>query len=197
MNSIQYVPTLLDSKPDGIKESKNRFEKNKAAFTVFYAWIVAFFIMEPLTSLLLFNDKKSPTFLTLITDFSYASIPFIKSMYIYKNVFKNVYFPEKMQDIPLFISIYVALQLVLDAIFLITMAKTRSVSYPLQNLLSRYDGVTKMSHSVNVTTYGIIWIFLTYLVYTKLQPLDTISIIIASLFLMLLLEYPDKAFTTK
>jgi hypothetical protein len=187
MNQLQYFPTLLD-KPDQQNASKE-------AFTIFYAWIVAFFIMEPLTSLLIFKDKKQPTFLTLITDFAYASVPLLKSMYLYKHFTKDSFFPHRLEDLPLFISFYVSLQMILDGLFLFTLSRTGTIKYPLRSLLMKYDGVTKMSHSVSVTTYGIIWIYLTFLVYTKLKPIDTISIIIASLFLMLLLEYPQKQFT--
>lgn len=190
MDKIAYVQTIIEPQHES---EKNMEKKDLTVFFVFFSWLTSFFIMEPLTSLLLLDDDTNPTLLTLFTDFTYASIPFLKSIYVYKHIFKmKTFFPSSLSDLPLFISIYVTLQTVLDIIYLVSTQKL-NLQYPLQDIFQRYSSITKVSHSVSTSIYGIIWISLTFLVYTKFRPLDCIAAMIASLFLMLLLSYPDNS----
>jgi len=162
-----------------------------SVFRIFFSWIVGYVVLEPLTGLLILR-KRNMTPLSLLTDFVYASIPFLKAIYVYKHIFKKPeYFPTDIRDFRLFLAIYVTLLLLLDILF---MGLTRGTDfrYPLQDLLERYNKNTKTAHIVHFATYGMIWSFITFFVYTKLHALDGIAIIIGSLFLILLLSYPEN-----
>ncbi len=158
---------------------------------IFFSWIVGFSVIETFLSLLPVS-RNSLSFLQLMTDFAYTSIPFLKTLYIYKHVFKkSEYFPSKSEDLPIFVSIFVIIQVVLDSMFLYASQKI-SFNFPIKQILQRYDSVTSLAHSARVTTYGIIWIMITFFVYTKFKTLDGISTIVGALFILLLREYPDR-----
>lgn len=166
------------------------------AWRVFGAWLAAFFLMEPLTSLLILNDGNKTTMLSLMTDFVYGSISFIHAVYVYKHLLKKEdYFPKKVVDLPLFISVYATIQFALDMIWLFMTKRNTKFEYPLQNLFQRYEKVKKISHSVNVITYGLVWVNITYFFYNCLRPLEWISTIIGSFFILLLLHHKDPVKT--
>ena len=166
-------------------------QQEDSVVRIFFSWIVGYVVLEPLTGLLILR-KKNMTPLSLLTDFVYASIPFLKSMYVYKHIFKKPeYFPKDIKDLRLFLSVFVTILVVLDIIFLAFTSQS-NFRYPLQDLLERYVKATKVAHIVHFATYGMIWCFITFFVYTKVRTLDAISIVIGSLFLILLLDYPEK-----
>jgi len=164
--------------------------EDNSLFRIFFSWIVGFAILEPLTGLLVL-DRHDMTPLRLMTDFTYSSIPFLKSLYIYKHILKKQeYFPSKIEDLPLFYSVYVTLLVTLDLLFMYFTTHS-NVRYPLRHLIERYRKGEKISHVIHFSTYGMIWVFLTFIAYTKLRPLECISIIVGSVFLILLLAYPE------
>jgi len=180
-------------------ETKDKAFKNKdkdEIFRIFFAWTAAFFLMEPLVSLLVFNtERKRVTMLSLMTDYVYSSVTFLNAVYVYRHIFKKPeYFPRLIQDFPLFIAIYTFIQIVFDIIWLISTNNTHlSWNYPLKSLLMRYDKITKLSHSIHIVTYGLVWLNITFFFYNYVRPLDALATIIGSLFLMLLLNYEPIA----
>lgn len=161
-------------------------------FRIFFAWTAAFFLLEPLTTLLIF-EQRDVTILRLMTDFIYSSITFLNVVYVYKHIFKKPeYFPKDLKDLPLFVSIYVFIQIVFDVLWLGATGRI-SWNYPLKDILLRYDKIKKVSHSVHIVTYGLIWLNITYFFYNYVRPLDALSTIIGSIFIMLLLHYEPVA----
>ncbi len=179
--STLLVPSIFERHTD---------VEDNSVFRIFFSWIVGYVVLEPITSLLVLG-KKDMTPLTLMTDFVYSSIPFLKSVYVYRYILKKPeYFPSKLEDLPIFYTIYVSLLVTLDIIFMY-FTNYSDIRYPLKYLILRYKKGEKISHIIHFVTYGMIWVFLTFLVYTKLRPLECITIIIGSMFLILLLAYPE------
>jgi hypothetical protein len=169
----------------------NTLKKNERdeIFRIFWAWTAAFFLMEPIVSLLVLpGGGANVSLVSLMTDYTYGSVTFLNAVYVFKHLFKrDGYFPRKAADLPLFIAIYAAIQFAFDCIWLAATGKI-SWNYPLKDLLQRYEKVKKLSHSVHVITYGLVWVNLAYLLYNYMRPLEWISSIIGGAFLMLLLE---------
>jgi hypothetical protein len=186
MNPLPYIPLFSENK------SQQKEVNDKQIIKLFLAWTVSFFILEPLTSLLLLDNKKYLTPLTLLTDFAYTSIVFLKSIHVYKFFVKGEYFPKQLSDIPLFLSVYITIQLCIDIFFLVS-TRQSGINYPLKEVFRRYTPVTSISHSATLTTYGIIWVLITYIVHARMHAIDAIAVVIGSLFVMLLLSYPTDS----
>ena len=165
-----------------------RAEKDEI-FRIFWAWTAAFFLMEPILSLLVLPKGEQPlTMVSVLTDYTYGSVTFLNAVYVYKYIFKKpTFFPTTPVDLPLFVSIHALIQLAFDIVWLTATGKI-SWNYPLKDLLQKYTKVKKISHSVHVITYGIVWVNVAFFYYNYLRPLEWISTIIGSAFLMLLLE---------
>jgi len=175
----------------GIKQDAKT--NKEEIFRIFYAWTAAFFLMEPLTSLLVLDKKDGLTILKLMTDYIYSSVTFLNVVYVYKHIFKKPdYFPKEIGDFPLFVAIYTFIQLAFDAIWLISTGRI-TMNYPLKDVFQRYDKITKLSHSIHIITYGLIWLNITYFFYNYVRPLDSLATIIGSIFIMLLLHYKPVA----
>jgi len=161
-------------------------------------WTTAFAILQPLTAFMdhfLYKkygmkgtfqlySKISP-FLVVVCEYTYMTIVFVKTMYIYKNWLKKPgYYPRKgnFQDYRDFILLFMAILVIIDILWAITIQIVTS-QMPFLKFLDNYNveiGVTSLLRPI---LFGIGLFLISDVALYHMQDLEAIGTILFGIFI--------------
>jgi hypothetical protein len=172
-------------------------------YKILFAWIVAYAILEPFVALFshflsvwfgiksVYELQKTSPLLVVGSEFTYMTIVFVKTMWVYKHVLKKEgYYPRKnnVKDFVDFIKVYIVVHVVIDVLWAIAM---NSVGSKLRFL----DFLNKYSHELGVFSvarpliYGIILLLFTHVIMYNVGDLEAVGAFLFSLFAVIVASF--------
>lgn len=179
-------------------------------YKLYYAWFVAFTILEPLVVFLNYiiyrisgkkttyqiHGKTMPV-LVLLSKFLYFSISFIKTMYIYKNLLhKPTFYPridekdsaKKLLDYRDFIITFIIVQILMDVLWeLFTKSAASQLSFI--EFLQNYSTKLSTYSLVSSITFGLSQLALTDIVIKYVGDLEAFSFIVFGAYMIVVASF--------
>jgi hypothetical protein len=180
------------------KQIVSQTSSQDIAGKVLLVWIATFAAIEPVIIIIMSAAGKTRHHgnesIVIMIDFMYATIAFVKTLYIYKVILKHdEIIPQKddIRGLVHFITTFVIVRFVLDILWGQVATSLRS-KIPIMTMFKNYDSRKKSAlRSLNVL-YEILLIVGTWWMYWHLQDLDMYAFLVFGVFFVLLLSYNPK-----
>jgi hypothetical protein len=179
-------------------------EFDNEIFKILFAWLISYAFLEPIIALINYllsvnygmktifeiYPQTSP-FLVVSSEFTYMTIVFIKTLYVYKYILKKpTYYPRlnNWQDYRDFIIIYTIVQILLDVLwtFLVTNGTSR---IHFLDFLKKYSYELGVYSILRPLIIGIILLMFTTIILNYVGDLEAVATLMFSLFTLIIASF--------
>lgn len=176
-------------------------------YKLVYVWTVAYALLEPFVALAnyLMSRKygiktifqlysKTSPFLIVASEYVFMTISLVKTMYVYKHILKKpTYYPEKdsknsKQDYRDFIITYIAISIILDVLWSITLYIVKS-HIPFLSFLNNYSHELGWYSLIRPIIFGITLLMVSDALLYNANDVEAIGIILFSLFTLIIASF--------
>lgn len=171
-------------------------------YKLLFAWTIAYAIIEPFVALLNYflslkfgirsifevYNKTSP-FLIVGAEFTYLTIIFLKTLWVYKHLLKKPgYYPEKPEDWRDFIIAYICVHVIIDGLWALSVNVIMSKFHFLV-FLRNYSHEFGVYSVMRPLIMGIILLVATDLIYKKVGDIEAVGSLMFSLFAVIVASF--------
>lgn len=171
-------------------------------YKLLFAWTIAYAIIEPFVALLNYflslkfgirsifevYNKTSP-FLIVGAEFTYLTIIFLKTLWVYKHLLKKpTYYPEKPKDWRDFIIAYICVHVIIDGLWALSVNVIMSKFHFLV-FLRNYSHEFGVYSVMRPLIMGIILLVTTDVIYNKVGDIEAVGSLMFSLFAVIVASF--------
>jgi hypothetical protein len=173
-------------------------------YKLLFAWTIAYAVIEPFIALLNYflshrygiksifevYNKTSP-FLIVGAEFTYLTIIFLKTIWVYKHILKKPkYYPEKgnVKDWRDFIVTYIFVHIVIDGLWAISVNVITSKLHFLA-FLKNYSHEFGIYSAIRPLILGVILLLATDVIYKEVGDIEAVGSLMFSLFAVIMASF--------